>query len=182
MSDVFGCPEGSKRSKSLKWRRWSSFRSKMTQAALWHTCPTFFDVFEAPKRVWALKTRFGATFALRRPKTIKKHRTRMTKVRDHQIPRTFSSKVLLGSTWGTLGPAGAEAGWLAAEGSELRAEGSRLGPPPAATTPSPKQPHPPAAQPPPLLSPKVGILVHIMLTISSCRLAPNGRRLCCMPV
>ena len=83
----------------------------------------------------------------------------MTKVRDHQIPRTFSSKVLLWSTWGTLGPAEAEAGWLAAEGSELRAEGSRLGPPPAATTPSPQQPHPPAAQPPPLLSPKVGILV-----------------------
>ena len=112
---------------------------------------------------WALKTRFGATFALRRPKTIKKRRTRMTKSSGHQIPRTFSSKVLLGSTWGTLGPAGAEAGWLAAEGSELRAEGSRLGPPPAAATPSPQQPHPPAAQPPPLLSPKVGILV-----VSSC--------------
>ena len=108
---------------------------------------------------WALKTRFGATFALRTLKTIKKRRTRMPKERDHQIPRTFSSKVLLGSTWGTLGPAGAEAGWLAAEGSELRAEGSRLGPPPAAATPSPQQSHPPAAQPPPLLSPKVGILV-----------------------
>ena len=84
---------------------------------------------------WALKTRFGATFALRRPKTIKKRRTRMPKERDHQIPRTFSSKVLLGSTWGTLGPAGAKAGWLAAVGSELRAEGSWLGPPPAAPPP-----------------------------------------------
>ena len=79
VSDVFGCPEGSKRSKSLKWRRWRSFRSKMTQAALWHTCPTFFDVFGVPKRVFALKTRFGATFALRDPKTIKKRRSRMTK-------------------------------------------------------------------------------------------------------
>ena len=120
----------------------------MTQAALFHTCTTFFKVSGAPKRVFALKTRFGATFALRRPKTIKKRRTRMKK-RGPQDWRTFSSKVLLGSTWGTLGPAGAEAGWLAAEGSELRAEGSRLGPPPAATTPSPQQPHPPAAQPPP---------------------------------
>ena len=152
VSDVFGGSERSKRSKSLKWRRWSSFRSKMTQAALWHTCPTFFDVFEAPKRVWALKTRFGATFALRRPETIKKRRTRMTKKLSHLNRRTFCSKVLLGSTWGTLGPAGAEAGWLAAEGAELRAEGSRLGPPP--------QPPPPApSSPPPLLSPKVGILV-----------------------
>ena len=126
VSDVFWCSEGSKRSKSLKWRRWSSFRSKMTQAALLHTCPTFFGVLRAPKRVWALKTRFGATFALRRPKTIKKRRTRMTKKGSCQDSRTFSSKVLLGSTWGTLGPAGAEAGWLAAEGSELRAEGSEL--------------------------------------------------------
>ena len=39
----------------------------------------------------------------------------MEKSSGHQIPRTFSSKVLLGSTWGTLGPAVAEAGWLAAE-------------------------------------------------------------------
>ena len=53
-----------KRSKSLKLRRWSSFRSKMTQAALFHTCTTFLRVLGAPKRVWALKTRFGATFAL----------------------------------------------------------------------------------------------------------------------
>ena len=44
-----------KRSKSLKWRRWSSFRSKITQAALCHTCPTFLMVLGAPKRVWALK-------------------------------------------------------------------------------------------------------------------------------
>ena len=98
----------------------------MTQAALWHTCPTFFDVFGVPKRVFALKTRFGATFALRDPKTIKKRRSRMKKKGFTQDWRTFSSKVLLGSTWGTLGPAGAEAGWLAAEGSELRAEGSEL--------------------------------------------------------
>jgi len=43
--------------------------------------------------------------------------------------RGFSSKVPLWSTWGTLGPTGAQgwlAGWLAAEGSELRAEGSEL--------------------------------------------------------
>ena len=98
----------------------------MTQAALWHTCPTFFDVFGVPKRVFALKTRFGATFALWRPRNVKKRRTRVTKKRCWQDRRTFSSKVLLGSTWGTLGPAGAEAGWLAAEGSELRAEGSEL--------------------------------------------------------
>ena len=91
----------------------------MTQAALWHTCPTFLKVSGAPKRVFALKTRFGATFALRRPETIKKRRTRMTKIWSQLEWRTFSSKVLLGSTWGTLGPAGAEAGWLAAEGSEL---------------------------------------------------------------
>ena len=98
----------------------------MTQAALFHTCTTFFKVFGAPKRVWALKTRFGATFALWRPRNVKKRRTRVTKVLTHLNRRTFSSKVLLGSTWGTLGPAGAEAGWLAAEGSELRAEGSEL--------------------------------------------------------
>ena len=95
----------------------------MTQAALFHTCTTFFKVFGAPKRVWALKMRFGATFALWRPRNVKKRRTRVTKKRCWQDWRTFSSKVLLGSTWGTLGPAGAEAGWLAAEGSELRAEG-----------------------------------------------------------
>ena len=94
--------------------------------SLLHTCPRFLKGFGAPKRVWALKTRFGATFALRRPKTIKKRRTHMTKKRYWQDWRTFSSKVLLGSTWGTLGPAGAEAGWLAAEGSEPRAEGSEL--------------------------------------------------------
>ena len=71
---------------------------------------------------WALKTRFGATFALRRPKTIKKRRTRMTKSSGHQIPRTFSSKVLLGSTWGTLGPrAGRLAGRLAEAGAEAKA-------------------------------------------------------------
>ena len=60
-----------KRSKSLKWRRWSSFRSKMTQAALFHTCPTFLGVLGAPKRVWALKTRFGATFARWDPKIVR---------------------------------------------------------------------------------------------------------------
>ena len=123
----FGCPEGSKRSKSLKWRRWSSFRSKITQAALCHTCTTFFDVFGAPKRVWALETRFRATFALRRPKTIKKRRTRMTKKLTHLNRRTFSFKVLLGSTWGTLGPrAGRLAGRLAEAGAEARAR-ARVG-------------------------------------------------------
>ena len=151
------------------------WRSQIAQAELFHTTSTFLKVFGAPKRVWALKTRFGATFALRRPKSIKKRRSRMTIPRYYQDWRTFSSKVLLGSTWGTLGPAGAEAGWLAAEGSELRAEGSRLGPPPAATTPSPLQPHPPAAQPPPLLSPKVGILVVNILhdQDDSCNYCPS---------
>ena len=60
-----------KRSKSLKWRRWSSFRSKMTQAALLHTCPTFLGVLRAPKRVWALKTRFGAISAPWDPKIVR---------------------------------------------------------------------------------------------------------------
>ena len=158
MSDVFGCPEGSKRSKSLKWRRWSSFRSKITQAALFHTCPTFFGVLRAPKHVLGAQNAFWSNFCTSAPQNHQETSDTYDKKRFTQDWRTFSSKVLLGSTWGTLGPAGAEAGWLAAEGSELRAEGSRLGPPPAATTPSPQQPHPPAAQPPPLLSPKVGIL------------------------
>ena len=105
---------------------------------------------------WALKTRFGANVALKPSKYI-------GLVLVSLKGRTLSSKVLFGSTWGTLGPAGAEAGWLAAEGSELRAEGSRLGPPPAATTPSPQQP--PRSAAPPFLSPKVGILVaHISST------------------
>ena len=113
VSDVFWCSEGSKRSKSLKWRRWSSFRSKMTQAALWHTCTTFFDVFGAPKRVWALKTRFGATFALRRPKTIKKRRTRMKKKGPTKIGELLAPKCSLGALgahWVPLGPR--LAGWL----------------------------------------------------------------------
>ena len=107
VSDVFGCPEGSKRSKSLKWRRWSSFRSKVAQAALWHTCTTFFDVFGAPKRVWALETRFGATFALRRPKTIKKRRSRMKKNGSPKIGELLAPKCSLGALgahWVPLGP------------------------------------------------------------------------------
>ena len=123
VSDVFGGSERSKRSKSLKWRRWSSFRSKMTQAALWHTCPTFLKVFGAPKRVWALKTRFGATFALRRPKTIKKRRTRMKKNGAPKIGqdwRFWSSKSALGAQWSPAGwLAGRLAGWLA-EAEDMR--------------------------------------------------------------
>ena len=65
--DVFWCSEGSKRSKSLKWRRWSSFRSKMTQAALFHTCPTFFDVFGVPKRVLGAQNAFRRHFCTSAP-------------------------------------------------------------------------------------------------------------------
>ena len=43
----------------------------MTQAALFHTCTTFFDVFGAPKRVWALETRFGPISALRDPNIVR---------------------------------------------------------------------------------------------------------------
>ena len=49
-------------------------------------------------------------------------------LRDHQDWRTFSSKVLLGSTWGTLGPrAGRLAGRLAEAGAEAgaRAEAAK---------------------------------------------------------
>ena len=116
VSDVFGCPEGSKRSKSLKWRRWSSFRSKITQAALWHTCPTFFGVFGAPKRVWALETRFRASFSLRRPETIKKRRTRMKKKRCCQDWARLALLELQKRTWRPMEPgwlAGRPAGWLA---------------------------------------------------------------------
>ena len=71
---------------------------------------------------WALKPRFGASFALRRPKTIKKRRSRMTKKLSHLNRRLFHSKEHLGSTWGTLGPrAGRLAGRLSEAGAEARA-------------------------------------------------------------
>ena len=120
VSDVFWCSEGSKRSKSLKWCRWSSFRSKVTQAALWHTCTTFFDVFGAPKRVWALETRFGATFALRRPKTIKKRRTRMPISRYHQDLARFALLEPQKRTWRPMEP-----GWLAGRLASWPAGGVR---------------------------------------------------------
>ena len=41
----------------------------MAQASLLHTCPTFFDGFGAPKRVRALETRLGATYALWAPES-----------------------------------------------------------------------------------------------------------------
>ena len=62
--------------------------------AFWHTCTTFFGVFGAPKRVWALETRFRATFALRRPKTIKKRRTRMKKFDFGDLGAPKRSKAL----------------------------------------------------------------------------------------
>ena len=36
-----------------------------------HTCPTFLGVLRAPKRVWALKTRFGAISAPWDPKIVR---------------------------------------------------------------------------------------------------------------
>ena len=87
------------------------------------------DVFEG---FWSSKTRLGAqnafwsNFCTSAPQNHQETSDTYDKKRVTQDWRTFSSKVLLGSTWGTLGPAGAEAGWLAAEGSELRAEGSEL--------------------------------------------------------
>ena len=88
-----------------------------------------FDVFGAPKRVWALETRFRATFALRRPKTIKKRRTRMKKKGSTQDWVTLALLELQKRTWRPMEPgwlagrpAGRLAGWLA----EAEAENVRI--------------------------------------------------------
>ena len=110
--DVFWCSEGSKRSKSLKWRRWSSFRSKMTQAALCHTCPTFFDVSGVPKRVLGAQNAFRRHFCTSAPQNHQETSDTYDKSAGSPNPANF---LLRSAPWEHLGHIGSRwgRGWLA---------------------------------------------------------------------